>query len=62
MLRGAPGAIAELKARVAEYGAPPASKLYAPESRDAKHERTQEAEEGVAAFKEKRDPSWYKAK
>ncbi len=61
MQRGAPGAIAELKARVAEYDMPPASKLYAPDSRDAKHVRTVEAEEGVAAFKEKRDPAWYKA-
>jgi methylglutaconyl-CoA hydratase len=61
MLRSAPHATAELKSRVAEYGVPPASKLYAPESRDAKHERTAEAEEGVAAFKEKRDPRWYRA-
>ncbi len=61
MLRGAPHALAELKQRVAEYGVPPASKLYAPESRDAKHMRSAEAEEGVAAFKEKRDPHWYKA-
>ncbi len=60
MLRSAPRATAELKARVAEYGVPPASKLYAPEFRDAPHARTAEAEEGVAAFKEKRDPSWYK--
>jgi methylglutaconyl-CoA hydratase len=59
MLHGAPNALAELKARVAEYGTPPASVLYAPAQRDAKHHRTAEAEEGVAAFREKRKPSWY---
>ncbi len=60
LLHGAPGAIAELKARVAEYGTPPASRLYAPEIRDARRARTAEADEGVAAFREKRKPGWYK--
>jgi methylglutaconyl-CoA hydratase len=61
MLHGAPGAIAELKSRIADFGVPTAARLYAPASRDAKHERGPEAEEGVAAFREKRNPSWYKA-
>ena len=59
MLMSAPGATAELKARVAEYGVPPASKLYDPVIRDARHVRTAEAEEGIAAFREKRKPKWY---
>jgi methylglutaconyl-CoA hydratase len=59
MLMSAPGATAELKARVAEYGTPPASKLYDPAHRDAKHVRSEEAIEGVAAFREKRKPKWY---
>lgn len=59
MLMSAPGATAELKARIAEYGVPPASKLYDPALRDAKHVRTEEALEGVAAFREKRKPKWY---
>jgi methylglutaconyl-CoA hydratase len=59
MLMSAPAATAELKARVAEYGVPPASKLYDPIQRDAKHVRTEEAHEGVAAFREKRKPKWY---
>ncbi len=59
MLMSAPGATAELKARVAEYGVPPASKLYDPATRDAKHVRSEEAIEGVAAFREKRKPKWY---
>ncbi len=60
MLRGAPGAMAELKARVEDYVAPSASTIYNHASRDFKHERGLEAEEGVAAFREKRDPAWYR--
>ena len=59
MLLGAPGAIATLKARVCEFNAPPVSTIFDPAVRDAKHVRTSEAEEGVAAFKEKRKPNWY---
>ena len=59
MLMSAPEATAQLKARVAEYGTPPASKLYDPATRDAKHTRSEEAIEGVAAFREKRKPNWY---
>jgi methylglutaconyl-CoA hydratase len=59
MLLGAPGAIATLKARVCEFNPPPTSAIFDPATRDAKHARTAEAEEGVAAFKEKRKPTWY---
>ena len=59
MMLGAPGAIATLKARVAEFNAPPVSTIFDPAVRDARHVRTAEAEEGVAAFKEKRKPNWY---
>ena len=59
MLMSAPGAMAALKARIAEYGIPPASELYDPVHRDARHVRTEEALEGVAAFREKRRPRWY---
>jgi methylglutaconyl-CoA hydratase len=61
MLLGAPGAIATLKARVCEFNAPPTSAIFDPATRDAKHARTEEAEEGIAAFKEKRKPRWYPA-
>ena len=61
MLLGAPGAIATLKARVCEFNAPPTSTIFDPATRDAKHVRTPEAEEGIAAFKEKRKPRWYPA-
>jgi 1,4-dihydroxy-2-naphthoyl-CoA synthase len=27
--------------------------------RDARHDRSPEADEGIAAFKEKRKPGWY---
>jgi methylglutaconyl-CoA hydratase len=60
MLLGAPGAIATLKARVCEFNAPPTSAIFDPATRDAKHARTAEADEGIAAFKEKRKPAWYR--
>ena len=59
LLHGAPGAIATLKARVADFAAPPVSMLFDPAVRDARHGKSPEADEGVAAFKEKRKPSWY---
>jgi methylglutaconyl-CoA hydratase len=59
MLLGAPSAIATLKGRVAEFNAPPVSQIFDPSTRDAKHVRTPEAEEGISAFKEKRKPNWY---
>ena len=60
LLHGAPGAMATLKARVGEFNTPPVSTIFDPATRDAKHVRTAEAEEGVAAFKEKRKPAWYR--
>ncbi len=59
LLHSAPGAAAALKAAIAEYGTPPAEVLYDPRERDAKHGRSAEMEEGVAAFREKRKPKWY---
>ena len=59
LLHGAPGALATLKARVADFAAPPLSMLFDPAVRDARHARSPEADEGIAAFKEKRKPSWY---
>jgi len=59
LLHGAPGAIATLKARVADFDAPPLSLLFDPSVRDARHDRSPEADEGIAAFKEKRKPGWY---
>lgn len=57
-LHGAPKATAELKQRVAHItsGAP------APKDSGEKRglERTPEAQEGVAAFREKRKPAWYR--
>ncbi len=59
LLHGAPGAIATLKARMADFAAPPISVLFDPAVRDARHARSPEADEGIAAFKEKRKPNWY---
>ena len=59
LLHGAPGAIATLKARVADFAAPPVSILFEPAVRDARHGKSPEADEGIAAFKEKRKPNWY---
>jgi len=59
LLHGAPGATATLKARVADFDAPPLSLLLDPSVRDARHDRSPEADEGIAAFKEKRKPGWY---
>lgn len=55
-LLGAPKATAELKARVAHIasGAPAPKEV---EKRGL--DRSEEAKEGVAAFKEKRKPAWY---
>jgi signal transduction histidine kinase len=50
---------ATLKARVADFDAPPLSLLFDPSVRDARHDRSPEADEGIAAFKEKRKPGWY---
>ena len=58
LLHGAPGALATLKARVADFDAPPLSLLFDPAIRDARNERSPETDEGLAAFKEKRKPNW----
>ena len=59
LLHSAPGALATLKERVADFDAPPLSQLFDPAIRDARNERSPETDEGLAAFKEKRKPSWY---
>ena len=59
LLHSAPGALATLKARVADFDAPSLSMLFDPAVRDARDARSLEADEGIAAFKEKRKPSWY---
>jgi methylglutaconyl-CoA hydratase len=57
VLHGAPKAAAELKGRIAHI----ASGAPAPKDAHEKRglERSDEAKEGVAAFREKRKPSWY---
>jgi methylglutaconyl-CoA hydratase len=59
LLHSAPGALATLKERVADFDAPPLSLLFDPAIRDARSERSPETDEGLAAFKEKRKPNWY---
>ena len=59
LLHSAPGALATLKERVADFDAPPLSLLFDPAVRDARNERSPETDEGLAAFKEKRKPTWY---
>lgn len=56
-LHGAPKATAELKRRIAHI----ASGAPAPKESDEKRgfDRSDEAKEGVSAFREKRKPSWY---
>ncbi|HEX2724217.1 MAG TPA: enoyl-CoA hydratase-related protein [Beijerinckiaceae bacterium] len=59
-LQNAPGAQAELKASIADLAWPRPDVLFppgGPKRRD--HARSAEAEEGIAAFREKRKPSWY---
>jgi methylglutaconyl-CoA hydratase len=54
LLHGAPGAIRELKQACARLAAPPW-----PAEAGAPRQRTPEATEGIASFREKRKPSWY---
>ena len=58
LLLGAPHAIAELKAASARHGTPNLDDILAhtPPPHDPK---SVEAQEGIAAFREKRKPSWY---
>ncbi|MDB5595187.1 MAG: hypothetical protein JWM36_2148 [Hyphomicrobiales bacterium] len=60
ILHNAPGATAELKATIAGLSSPPRDLLF-PSGGPAPRglERSPEAVEGVAAFREKRQPSWY---
>jgi methylglutaconyl-CoA hydratase len=58
LLHAAPGAVRETKAAMEDDVTPPITAILA---RRAAHgpPRSEEAKEGVAAFKEKRKPSWY---
>ena len=58
MLHGAPHATAALKAAAARYASPNLDEILAhvPPPHDPK---SAEAQEGIAAFREKRKPSWY---
>jgi methylglutaconyl-CoA hydratase len=59
-LQNAPGAQAELKATIEELAWPRSDVLFPPGG--VKHRdlaRSPEAQEGLAAFREKRKPSWY---
>jgi methylglutaconyl-CoA hydratase len=58
LLLGAPHAITELKAAAARYASPNLAEILAsvPPPHDPK---SAEAQEGIAAFREKRKPSWY---
>jgi len=55
LLHGAPGALRELKTSVKRHFAPPRM-----EAHHAAEPRSAEALEGIASFKEKRKPSWYR--
>jgi methylglutaconyl-CoA hydratase len=57
MLLGAPGAIATLKQAAAQYASPTLSAILAVQP--AHDQKTAEALEGIASFREKRKPSWY---
>jgi methylglutaconyl-CoA hydratase len=56
LLHGAPGAQRELKAEMEHSAAPPVTAIL---TRRAAPVPRWEAREGIAAFKEKRKPSWY---
>ncbi len=58
LLRGAPGAVRQLKAEIEHYATPALAGVLARRGAHAPA-RTAEALEGIASFKEKRKPSWY---
>jgi methylglutaconyl-CoA hydratase len=59
-LHNAPGATAELKDTIAAYALPPQQTLFPPGGTQSRGlARSPEAVEGLAAFREKRKPSWY---
>jgi methylglutaconyl-CoA hydratase len=59
LLHGAPGAIRELKSAAADLAMPPWPAASAIEPARHAFERTPEAVEGIASFREKRKPNWY---
>lgn len=59
-LHGAPGASAEFKQTLAKFALPPGVEIFGgPRTSPGGLERSPEATEGIAAFREKRKPSWY---
>jgi methylglutaconyl-CoA hydratase len=56
LLHGAPGAVATLKRATAQYASPTLDTILAQQPHDP---RTPEAIEGIASFREKRNPKWY---
>jgi methylglutaconyl-CoA hydratase len=59
-LHNAPGALAELKETIAGHAFPREEVLFPPGGAKARGlARSPEAEEGLAAFREKRKPAWY---
>lgn len=60
-LHNAPGALADFKQTLAEFANPSQEKLFPIErATPAGLERSAEAIEGLAAFREKRKPAWYR--
>lgn len=60
-LHSAPNGLAELKRLSAEYSSPSRNEIFPPkQDRIPFNDRTEEAREGVAAFLQKRKPSWYR--
>jgi methylglutaconyl-CoA hydratase len=59
-LHNAPGATSELKETMAQFALPGREALFPPGGTEPRGlARSPEAEEGLASFREKRNPSWY---
>ena len=58
LLRGAPHATSELKAAAARYASPNLDEIAA-HVQPPHDPKSEEAQEGIAAFREKRKPGWY---